>query len=443
MKIFAFFRHEFLRPYCHMRHVFLFGALLLYLFSSAQVSAVKPLHIGDTLPVIPNGSIINYHESSAALSDFKNDLVILDFWSTWCVPCVEAMPRFEALQQRFKGRVQFVLTTPQEKDKIEKFLAKKKVALPCFVEDKELSKYFPHNSVPHEVWIKAGKVIAITYAEIVTEENIQKILDGEEVHLVEKKSNFDYDIFQPLLVSGNGGNTNDLLYHSVIAGYLDGVANGGGVMTDSLNRYKIYLIDASIARMYATAARHQYNNTDFLLPNRTIIEASGLETIKPSYSPLYTPNVRKHFYCYELAVPVAAKAEAGRFMMEDLNRYFGIVYHIKGAIEKRKVLCWVLRKKDSILTISTKGGTSKITYKDDYAIWVNKSFDDFFSSLTYINRNQSHPFVNRTNIKDNIDIILPLNLKDVAAVQAYLPKYGLKLTEEECELYMLVIKDIP
>ncbi|MDE3182836.1 MAG: TlpA family protein disulfide reductase, partial [Bacteroidota bacterium] len=175
-----------------MKVIYCLMILLWPLVNRAQT--VKALKIGDALPAMPAGTIINYSASSATLADFKNELVILDFWSTWCVPCIKAMPGFEELQQQFKGKVQFVLATPQEKETIRKFLQKKNVGLPCFVEDKELSKYFPHNSVPHEVWIKEGRVVAVTYAEEVSEENIRKVLEGRKINLVEKKADFDYDI---------------------------------------------------------------------------------------------------------------------------------------------------------------------------------------------------------------------------------------------------------
>lgn len=408
------------------------------MIGNAQI--VKTLKIGDLLPVMPAGAIINYKAPSATLADFKNELVILDFWSTWCVLCVEAMPEFQALQQQFEGKVQFVLATPQDKEKIRKFLAMKKIMLPCFVEDKELPLYFPHNSVPHEVWIKQGTIIAITYAAEVNAENIKKVLDGEKISLVEKKSNFDYNIFQPLLVTGNGGNANDLLYHSVITGYLDGIADGGGVMTDSLNRYKIRVIDGSIARLYATAAK-QYD-PNFRFPNRTMIKVSDREKILPSTVPAYDPLVRKYFYSYELAMPAAAKAQAGKFMMEDLNRYFGMVYHIRGDIQKIKTKCWVLKKMSNHQSLTSTKGDSKIEQEDGFEVWHNAPFSNFFYTISYINQKQEYPFVDKTGIHGNVDIRLPLNVPDIAALQSYLTKYRLRLSLEECEINMLVIKEI-
>lgn len=423
-----------------MKHIIGLLAMLLPILSAAQSPPVKALGIGDTVPDMPTGKMINYSKPSARLSDFKNDLVILDFWSTWCAPCIEALPEFQQLQAKFENKLQFILATSQESEKIQKFLQQKNITIPCFVEDKELQQYFPHNSVPHEVWIKNGIVAAITYAENVTAENIRKILDSEKVKLVEKKTNFDYSINKPLLTGNNGGNGNDLLYHSLLTGYLDGIPDGGGVMTDSLNRFRIRVMGASVTRLFSIAAKQ--SDLSFTLPNRLLIEASEKEKLLPSGIPAYTPSIRKYFYCYELIIPSVEKANAGRFMMEDLNRYFGMVYHVRATIENRKILCWVLRKEAGNIMIPTKKASPKIMEKDGYEIFENQPFPAFFKTLAYINRNQPHPFIDKTGISEKVDMVIPLNLKDVHALQSYLTKYRLKLSLEESEIHMLVIKDI-
>ena len=128
-------------------------------------------------------------------------------------------------------------------------------------------------------------------------------------------------------------------------------------------------------------------------------------------------------------------------MMEDLNRFFGGVYHIMGGIETKKTKCWVLRKMDKNTTIASKGGPSKIAQEDTIEVWHNAPFSDFFRTISLIYQKQPYPFVDKTGIEDNIDISLPLNLPDVAALRSYLIKYGLLLSPEDCEIPMLVIKN--
>lgn len=408
--------------------------------SGQNMKNIEPLSIGDTVPNIMLSNIVNYKTFTADLSDFKDQLVILDFWATWCAPCVESLPKYQELQKKFKNKIQFLLVSPPSDKNAIQFLKSKNIELPSFVK-KELDDYFPHNSVPHEVWIMNGIVVAITHSIYVTAENIQKMLSGEKISLPEKKANFGYDIFKPLLLDGNGGSSKDLLYHSVIAGYLDGIIGEGAMVYDS-NMYKIRSLNSNVSQLYKRSVL-QYDNS-FWYDNRILIEAKEKQKFIEK-DPDYYPSIRSDFYSYELILPSKEKEKAGRYMMEDLNRYFGSVYNIKGAIEKRKVLCWVLRKDNSdlITHAKSKGGTPKIIDKEGYQIWENQPFDEFFSTLAYVNRKQPQPFVNKTNLKENIDIIFPLNLKDVPAFQTYLIKYGLTLTQEECDIDMLVIKDVP
>ena len=44
------------------------------------------------------------------LAAYRGKLVLVNFWATWCEPCVEEMPSLEDLQDRFKGRPFAVLT---------------------------------------------------------------------------------------------------------------------------------------------------------------------------------------------------------------------------------------------------------------------------------------------------------------------------------------------
>jgi len=41
---------------------------------------------------------------SLRLSDSKGKVVLLNFWATWCPPCLEEMPAMERLYQRYKGK---------------------------------------------------------------------------------------------------------------------------------------------------------------------------------------------------------------------------------------------------------------------------------------------------------------------------------------------------
>ncbi|MBK1697083.1 TlpA family protein disulfide reductase [Rhodovibrio salinarum] len=49
------------------------------------------------------------------LADFKGQVVLLNFWATWCAPCVEEMPTLDGLQHALGGEAFQVLAVSQER----------------------------------------------------------------------------------------------------------------------------------------------------------------------------------------------------------------------------------------------------------------------------------------------------------------------------------------
>jgi cytochrome c biogenesis protein CcmG, thiol:disulfide interchange protein DsbE len=71
---------------------------------------------------------------AAHLSDFKGKVVVLNFWATWCPPCVEEAPALNHLQQRIASRGGVILgvSIDDDPDKYEKFLKDFSVPFPTW-----------------------------------------------------------------------------------------------------------------------------------------------------------------------------------------------------------------------------------------------------------------------------------------------------------------------
>lgn len=55
-------------------------------------------------------------DHSVTLSNLRGQIVVLNFWATWCPPCVEEMPSLELLQKRFQGKGVTVLAVSVDDD---------------------------------------------------------------------------------------------------------------------------------------------------------------------------------------------------------------------------------------------------------------------------------------------------------------------------------------
>lgn len=400
---------------------------------------ITPLKIGDSTSEILLENIINHPGGKAKVSDFEDKLLILDFWATWCRPCIEAIPRLEQLQIQFENQLQILMVTPQPQSTITKFFSDRKISLPSVTEDQKLSKLFPHKYVPHEVWIKDGKVAAITGAADVTADNIKSLLLDKSPVMDEKKSNFDYDLTQPLLFNGNGGKATDLLYQSLFTGYLDGIG-GGGVYTDSLNRFKIRTLNGSVLQLYLSAMRYT-PTPELALDNRCIIEFDKQQILPPTDLPAYSQAARNRYYCYELIVPIDLKHRAGELMLEDLNRFFGARHHITGNVEKRNVKCWVLRKTNNFKGLTSLGTTPEIITDDPSRLVYRKQpFSKFYETIVNLYSHDPCPVIDQTGISSDIDISFPTGEKDIQKFSERLEKYGLCVEQDSCRIDMLVLK---
>ena len=94
-------------------------------------------------------------------SDLRNNVVILNFWATWCPPCVAEMPELQALHQKYGDRVAFVLVTNEKPDVVKAFMEKNEYVMPVFYLASEVPAILSFNAFPTTYIIsKDGHVVS-------------------------------------------------------------------------------------------------------------------------------------------------------------------------------------------------------------------------------------------------------------------------------------------
>src|SRR5688500_14295359 len=98
----------------------LFGIflLLMVLFSrSLMANAQRPSpKMRETAPPLTLHKTLPANETVAVdLHTLKGDVVVLEFWATWCLPCIPAIKHFNLLSEKFKdGPVRFIAVTDED-----------------------------------------------------------------------------------------------------------------------------------------------------------------------------------------------------------------------------------------------------------------------------------------------------------------------------------------
>ena len=80
-----------------MRFLIIFIFLLTNSFAE-EVIDLKNLTINKELKKYENLTFLDYQNNQINLDDFKGNLVLLNFWATWCGPCKKEMPSLDKLQ---------------------------------------------------------------------------------------------------------------------------------------------------------------------------------------------------------------------------------------------------------------------------------------------------------------------------------------------------------
>ena len=107
-----------------MRRTAVFLALLTLLLTGCY-RGTRPPRIGTPAPDFT----IQDADHKVALRDLQGKVVVLNFWATWCGPCVEEMPSLVQLQRRFadKGVVVVGVSIDVDGDAYHKFLKDYKI----------------------------------------------------------------------------------------------------------------------------------------------------------------------------------------------------------------------------------------------------------------------------------------------------------------------------
>ncbi|CAG4889911.1 TlpA family protein disulfide reductase [Paraburkholderia gardini] len=151
---------------------------------SAQPGATAATRPQDAVNALWAQSVTNADGKPQSLSMFKGHPVVVNFWASWCGPCVEEMPALSQLHRDYsKKGIQFIGLGVDSEKNVKTFLQKVKVDYPVFVTGfggADLAREFGNNAggLPYTVVIDAkGNVLSTKLGEVQPAE-LKRTLDA-------------------------------------------------------------------------------------------------------------------------------------------------------------------------------------------------------------------------------------------------------------------------
>jgi thiol-disulfide isomerase/thioredoxin len=389
----------------------------------------KPLTVGDSVPAAVMQPILNAQPGK---------LIILDFFATWCGACIGALPRMDSLQTLFGDSLSIWVVGYQSTDIINRFLETnarvKNIHLPFLTGDTLLNRTFPHYLIPHEVWIKKGKVIAITDAEALTPTSIRAALSDTGVQLPVKIDRLDFNPSISLRMQLAVGDSSLYMRQNLFTRQVEGLGTRRG--TQITHAYKrVYFINWGLLSLFQYAWKFPANRVILNLndPSIYLNRTSNPDEWK-----------RNNLFCYEGVFPSDCPDS---LIMEDLKSSLQSASPLQGSWQKRNLPCYVLSSEGSGPLPSRLLHTifKKDTQTDSIVMKRHT-----LEAITAICNDATQPspgkpiIVNETGIAYPIDLVIPSRaLSDPVVLQKSLAPYHLQLIPAIRELSVFVLTANP
>lgn len=111
----------------------------------------------------PDFTLNNLHGQSESLASFKGSVVVLNFWASWCAPCLQEMPALEQLFKKFPGKEVIVVAVAEDEssEEVQKVANSFKLSFPVLVDsDGTIKDKYKVSGYPETFVIdKQGKIV--------------------------------------------------------------------------------------------------------------------------------------------------------------------------------------------------------------------------------------------------------------------------------------------
>ena len=374
---------------------------------NAQEGVVsESVQVGSLVPDFDINILTKEGTIKKNIKEYRGKVVVLEFWATYCGPCLPAMDHLADLQFKLQKDLEVINITDEERWKVVAFLKKRPTFLSIGLDnDKSINQLFYHQLIPHTIVIDPqGYIKAITSPEEVTEEVIYLAKSGA---MLAVKTKAEFAAKNESATAMTSVQTEDTSFYKVaISAYKEGVQP----QINKKSAFEYEFINCTVPLMYQVLYQTTRPNPN----DRACLEVS--EQTK------YLLD-EKLQYSMTIKVPELMKHRLGEIGMKHLDEIFAV--KAKNETRTRKVYSLTTNK--DILPPDSKTG-------------IDMPLKDFLK-LLWDSKVVDMPVINESDTADASIIWIGDLPKEVSKVQESISKMGFKLEPKTTETACLVLHE--
>lgn len=357
------------------------------------ISCIGQNKVGEKVPTYVFKEILNNDKKSFNTGKQKKPFII-EFWATWCSPCIPAMKKLENIQNKYGDKLEIVTVSTDSRKNLMRYINNTKTNIKIAFDTTHLN-VFKYKIIPHTILVdKNGYIKAVTSPDKISDEILSDLISGKEINIVNQE---DTSKVSPIL---------DKEFKN--------------------NDYQFKLTSENKQLSFKNEIKKNEKNEPVSLEfsnvsiYRLLVDVYQLSSASRIYEE--KPFSNKNKYCFKLE----QSADFDKKLLENAKEILNQNLDIKAQlVEKTLDSLYVLEILDK--SKLPKVSTEKEKYYEFRGPYYKGQKITSYNLIEYLENEIRKPIKDKTNLDFNFDIQLNWSYADKKTLDEELQKYGLSL----------------